>query len=66
MPDYICKNKKCSEYNKVKTEAKAVIKVAGYQIIDEAAVCPECGKERKNYKVDGFSTQIHGSNNIPI
>jgi len=66
MPAYICKNKNCGSFNKVKTVVRAIIKVKGYEIIDEAAVCPECGEVRSNHKVDGFTTQIHGGKNIPL
>ena len=66
MPSYICKNKACSLCQKIMTEHTSRITVIGDNVIDSAITCPVCGNKREPYKDDGFTTQIHGSKNIPL
>ncbi len=66
MPRYKCENKECPQCNLVVTEQSAKIVVKGYLIVDEMAPCPDCKQERITVKDDGFTTKIHGGQNIPL
>lgn len=67
MPAYKCINPKCESFEKeVRTSGTKLYFDKDFEVIDEYQDCPECSKTRQTIKEDGFTTQIHGSTNIPL
>ena len=64
MPTYKCTNKECTSFEKEIFVATTRIVAVGYSVYDKAAPCPDCKEYRETVKTDGYTTQIHGGENI--
>ena len=65
MPEYICKNKDCSEFEISQNEPSTKIIIRDGKAVDLKAVCPTCGEERFSPN-DGGVPVVHGRRNVPL
>ena len=64
MPSYLCVNKECDAYDQMVTINNTRIILVGFKVVDINQDCPLCNQERESIKTDGYTTHIHGGENI--
>ena len=65
MPNYICHNPKCPDFEKEVLESRITISYTDkMEKIDSGVPCPKCKADREFIPAKGLTTQMHGGMNV--